>query len=63
MQDLCKPLKNQEWNQFINLNQVSQFRLECIAKKMKHPDQLLTERELAIYQAKAQLIEEILKTI
>jgi hypothetical protein len=62
MQNNCKPLKNQEWNQFINLNQVSNYRLECIAYKMK-ANQLLTERELAIYQAKASLIEQILKTI
>lgn len=62
MQQQHPPLKNQEWNQFINLNKVSPYRLECIANKMK-AGLLLTERELAIYQAKAQQIEAILKGI
>lgn len=51
-----------EWLQFIDENHVSQARIEAIAQKMKQ-NLLLTEKELAIYQAKAELIEAQLKRI
>jgi hypothetical protein len=52
-----------EWHRFIDENYVSEARIEAIAQKMKLPNQLLTEKELAIYQSKAEEIEARLKEI
>jgi hypothetical protein len=52
-----------EWHRFIDENYVSEARIEAIAQKMKQPGQLLTEKELAIYQSKAEQIEARLKEI
>ncbi len=51
-----------EWYRFIDENHVSPERILAIAQKMKQ-NLLLTEKELAIYQAKAAQIEAQLKLI
>jgi hypothetical protein len=51
-----------EWARFIDENYVSPERILNIAQNMK-AGKLLTEKELAIYQSKAEQIEAQLKQI
>lgn len=51
-----------EWSRFIDENYVSPERILNIAQNMKS-GKLLTEKELAIYQSKAEQIEAQLKKI
>ena len=50
------PVSNQEWNQFIDLNQISDTRVLLIAYKIQNSQPLEAE-ELAMYQAHASRIE------
>lgn len=55
-------LTTSEWKAFIDTNEVSNTRLLILAQKIKS-NSLLTNNELAIYQAKAKEVEEILKEL
>lgn len=52
----------QEWLQFIDQNLVTETRIEEIATKIIKGE-LLTQKELAMYQSKAERIEAKIKTL